>query len=141
MVGAVKVKCVHTRSEGWSPGKYRKGDLNMVVVKIDGNYFAGRNKKYPDVYNISCMGVVGAEQMDNEKAEKVKEYFEKLGRIVEIEEYDAHRYLVESLKKILAYDEKQRGGADVGFAIKNYAQKALMLAGELAEKDASTAQE
>lgn len=108
----------------------------MFVVKIDGNYYAGQNKKYADIYNVSCMGAVGAEQMSNEDAEKIKNYFEKLGRIVEIEEYDAHKYLTETLKRIVAYDEKQRNGADIGYAIKNCAQKALLLADELAENDA-----
>ena len=105
----------------------------MFVVKIDGNYYAGRNKKYADIYNVSCMGAVGAEQMSSEDAEKIKTFFENLGRVVEIEEYDAHKYLVETLKRILAYDEKQRNGSDIGYAIKNYAQKALLLADELAE--------
>lgn len=105
----------------------------MYAIKIDGNYYAGRNKKYPDIYNVSCMGAVGAEQVSQEEAEKIKSYFEKLGRTVEIEEYDPHRYLVETLKKILSYDEKQRAGNDVGFAVRNLTQKALLLADELNE--------
>ena len=103
----------------------------MYVLKIDGDYYAGRNKKYSNIYNVSGMGAVGAEQMVLEDAEKEKAYFEKFGRTVEIEPYDSQKYLLDVLKEIIALDDKQRSGKDIGCAIRNNAQKAIMFAKEL----------
>ena len=85
------------------------------------------------MYNVSGMGVVGAEKLTLDEAEEIKEYFEQpgIGRTVEIEEYNPKRFLMDALKEIVVLDQKQREGMDVGFAIKNNAQKAMKLLWEV----------
>lgn len=95
------------------------------VVIIDGDYYAGANKKYSDMYNISGSGAIGAKQMDYETAEKIREYYEQIGRNASIEEYNPHRYIKDALEKIIRCDEEQRDGKDVGYIIRNLAQKCL----------------
>lgn len=105
----------------------------MYVVKIDGDYYAGRNEKYADLYNISGMGVVGAKKMTLEETVEIRRHFEQpgIGRTVEVEEYNPTKYLMDTLKEIIVLDQKQREGIDVGYAIRNNAQKALKLLWEI----------
>ena len=95
------------------------------VVKLDGNYYAGRNEKYADMHNISGRGPLGAEKMSYEEATVIRAFYERLGYTVEIEEYSARRYLEKSLEDIIRYDERNRNGGDCGYAIKNSAQNAI----------------
>lgn len=103
------------------------------VIKLNGNYYAGRNKKYADMHNISGWGAIGAKKMKYEEAENVKALYEKLGYVVEIEEYNAQRYLEKCLEDIIRYDEKNRNGEDCGYAIRNSAQKAIEYLKQIAE--------
>ena len=95
------------------------------ILKIDGDYYAGRNKKYSDMYDISGRGPLGAERMNRKNAEKLRDHYNNCGRNTEIEEYDPQRYFKESLGKIIKCDEKNRAGEDTGYTIRNLAQKCI----------------
>lgn len=95
------------------------------VLKLDGDYYAGRNHKYMDMINLSGSGAVGAEQMDKETAEKLKTIYNKNGWQTEIELYEPKKYLKKVLEEILKYEEKRTQGKEIGYAIHNLAMYGL----------------
>ena len=95
------------------------------VLKLDGDYYAGPNQKYADMFNISGLGPLGAKRLTLEEAERLKAYFTKQRFEVEIEEYDAKRYMEQALEKILMYEQERQHGRDCGYAIENNAKHCL----------------
>ena len=95
------------------------------VLKLDGNYYAGRNPKYIDIINLSGSGAAGAEQMDKETAEKLKTIYSKYGWQAEIELYEPKKYLKEVLEEILKYEEERTRGKEIGYAISNLVRYGL----------------
>ena len=95
------------------------------VLKLDENYYAGPNKKYADMYNISGSGPLGAKRLEKTEAEKLKEAFTKNGFEVEIEIYNPKMYLRTALEKIIQYENKWRKGNPPGYAIRNLAKESL----------------
>ena len=99
----------------------------QYVIKLDGDYYAGRNEKYTGMYNISGLGAFGAKKMSLETAEETKTFYEKFGRKVEIEKYDARAYLAIELESIIQHEKKRVSTGEIcGYAILNGAQHALM---------------
>lgn len=96
------------------------------VLKFDnGGYYAGRNKKYYDMFDVSFRGAIGAQKMDKDTAIKLRDSFMKHCLNVEIEVYDAREYLKRSLIKILQAEEDRINGKDAGYTVENNAQLAL----------------
>ena len=100
--------------------------MTEYVLKFDnGGYYTGPNKKYFDMFDISFYGALYAKKMDKDTAIKLRDFYTKQGYSVEIEIYDARKYLTQSLTKILQADEDRMNGKDIGYIIKNNAQRAL----------------
>lgn len=100
--------------------------MKEYVLKFDnGGYYAGRNKKYSDMFDLSFRGAIGAQKIDEETAEKLRDFYTKQGYGVKIEVYDAREYLKQSLSKILQAEEDRLSGKDIGYTIKNNTQLAL----------------
>lgn len=96
------------------------------VLRFDnGGYYAGPNEKYSDMFNLSFRGALGAKKMDRDLAIKLRDFYSKQGYGVEIEVYNAREYLKQSLMKILKADEDRANGKDIGYTIRNNAQRAL----------------
>lgn len=96
------------------------------ILKFDnGGYYAGPNKKYSDMFDLSFRGAIGAQKMDEETAIKLRDFYTKQGYNVEIEIYDAREYLRNCLNKILQAEEDRLSGKDIGYMVKNNAQHAL----------------
>ena len=98
---------------------------DKYVLKLDGDYYAGRNAKYWDMINLSGSGAIGAKKMNKEEAERLQNAFARNGWVVEVEIYDPKKYLKDSLIKILAYDTARKEGKDVGYAIENTVEHCL----------------
>lgn len=72
-------------------------------------------------------GALGAKKMSLETAEETKTFYEKFGRKVEIEKYDARAYLAIELKSIIQHEKERVSTGEIcGYAIINGAQHALM---------------
>lgn len=96
------------------------------VLKIEGDYYAGRNQKYPDVFNISGNGPLGAKLLNYNEGTKLRKKYLKNGfEHVELELYDAKTYLERALQAILILEEERKKGKDPGYAIQNKAKRAL----------------
>ena len=95
------------------------------VLKLDGDYYAGPNQKYSDMFNIAGRGVLGAKRLTKEEANRLKDAFEKNGFDAVVEEYDARQYMEEALSKIIMYDQERQRGKDCGYAIENLAKDCL----------------
>lgn len=96
------------------------------VLKFDsGGYYAGRNKKYYDMFDVSFRGAIGAQKMDEETAINLRDFYTKQGYNVEIEIYDAREYIGYCLNKILQAEKDRLNGKDTGYTVKNNAQLAL----------------
>ena len=107
----------------------------LYVIIIDGDYYAGTSVKYPDMYNITGMGAVGAEKMSYERALHLKSLYEKMfGRAVMIEPYDPICLLRSHLEKIVKLEDERKNGKDIGCTIRNTAQQALLLVKEISCK-------
>lgn len=100
-------------------------DDKKYILTLDGNYYAGRNEKYADMYNISGSGPIGAKQYSRKDAEALKDYYTKNGWEVTIEEYDPKKYLKKALEEILKYEKARADGKEIGYAIKNLAEDGL----------------
>ena len=95
------------------------------VLKLDGDYYAGPNQKYSDMFNIAGRGVLGAKRLTKEEANRLKDAFEKNGFDAVVEEYDARQYMEEALSKIIMYDQERQRGKDCGYAIENLTKDCL----------------
>lgn len=100
--------------------------MTEYVLKFDnGGYYAGPNKKYSDMFNLTFGGALYAKKMDEDTVKKLKDFYTKQGHGVEVEVYDARKYLKRSLSKILQAEEDRLSGIDIGYTIENNAQLAL----------------
>lgn len=113
------------------------GRHGMYMVRLNSNYYAGPNHKYPDMHNISGMGPLGAKKMTLEKAEELKVSYEKGGWNVTIEEYDPAAELKKCLEVIYECDRSRDSGVDVGYRIRNNAQYAELYLRDLLENTVS----
>lgn len=96
------------------------------VLKIEGDYYAGPNQKYPDMFNIAGNGPLGAKLLNYNEGIKLRKKYLKNGfEYVELEIYDAKTYLERTLQAILILEEERKKGKDPGYAIQNNAKKAL----------------
>ena len=113
------------------------GRHGMYMIKLNNDYYAGPNHKYPDMHNISGTGPLGAKKMTLEKAEELKASYEKGGWNVTIEEYDPAAELKKCLEVIYECDRSRDSGVDVGPRIRNNAQHAELYLRDLLENTVS----
>ena len=106
-------------------------EAEIYVLKVDGNYYAGPNEKYFDMYNISGSGPLGAKKMTLKEVNTLREHFQNNDFETEIEIYDPRIYLERSLHKIIRYDENRILGKDPGYAIENLAKNCLRYLNEI----------
>ena len=100
-------------------------DKAKYVLIINGDYYAGPNQKYADMYNLSGSGPIGAKLLSAEEAVKMQHYLSGLGNETSVEPYNPHRYLRQSLEKIIQYEQRRRKGYNPGYAIENTAKYCL----------------
>lgn len=89
------------------------------VLKLDGDYYAGPNPKYWDMFNISGSGALGARKMTEEDALKLRDSFARNGWDASVELYEPKKYMKKALEKILECEQGRRNGKDYGYLVEN----------------------
>lgn len=108
--------------------------MKNYVLKINGNYYAGPNGKYADMYNISGSGPLGAKRMTEDELHPLADYFKENGNKIEIEIYQPEKYLKHCLEDIIRYEQEWKKGKDPGYAIRNNALNALKYLEQITKK-------